>query len=219
MIDICGGNGSEDMEEEMVEEQYEGQIKSGSKNYGMCKCLSHPITYIKNTLKIKTIFRFILSHPDMDHMDGLNNLFTDNDIKILNFWDTGARREKPDFDNNKRYKEIDWTTYLELINNDNNGLTKISPKEGAKGKYYSENEDEEEDYDRLYIYNPSKDIVDRFNNQEIDLNDTSYVLCYWSYGGRILIPGDSHDFSLGKCNRRIWKYVIELRNINCSTSW
>ena len=46
-------------------------------------------------------------------------------IKILNFFRIlrGRKREKPDFDNNKRYKEIDWTTYLELINHDNNRLT------------------------------------------------------------------------------------------------
>ena len=38
MIDICGGNGVEEIKKEMVEEQYEGQTKSASKNSTLVTC-------------------------------------------------------------------------------------------------------------------------------------------------------------------------------------
>lgn len=45
----------------------------------------NPIEYLSDR-EVSTIFRFILTHPDMDHMDGIKDLFSSFDI--INFWDT-----------------------------------------------------------------------------------------------------------------------------------
>ncbi|WP_127724818.1 hypothetical protein [Anaerosphaera multitolerans] len=47
---------------------------------------------------VKSIFIFILSHPDMNHMDGIEDLF--NEFKIVNFWDT---ENKKVIDDNSEY--------------------------------------------------------------------------------------------------------------------
>ncbi len=50
--------------------------------------LTDPIVYIANNYfsKYNEIFRFILTHPDMDHMSGIKELF--NRKYVRNFWDT-----------------------------------------------------------------------------------------------------------------------------------
>src|SRR3972149_1858657 len=48
--------------------------------------LTNPIEYIINNFKDKDIFRFILTHPDMDHMSGIKGLFEKK--AVINFWDT-----------------------------------------------------------------------------------------------------------------------------------
>ena len=37
--------------------------------------LQDPIEFLDNEYPNKSIFRFILTHPDMDHMSGINELF------------------------------------------------------------------------------------------------------------------------------------------------
>ena len=48
--------------------------------------LQCPIDFLNRTYPNESIFRFILTHPDMDHMSGLYDL--DKERKIHNFWDT-----------------------------------------------------------------------------------------------------------------------------------
>lgn len=66
LIDICNGN-SKDMSKNIaMDESIYGNFKQ--KLYPV-----NPIEYLKK-FNIKEIFRFILTHPDMDHMDGKNYL-------------------------------------------------------------------------------------------------------------------------------------------------
>ena len=73
VIDICNGK-SEDILCESA--------------YGNHKQKMHPVNpieYFRNN-QIDEIFRFVLTHPDMDHMDGIKELFDNFDVQ--NFWDT-----------------------------------------------------------------------------------------------------------------------------------
>ena len=56
-----------------------------SGNHNQKSYPENPIDYLKNR-NIHTIFRFILTHPDMDHMDGIKALFSS--FEVVNFWDT-----------------------------------------------------------------------------------------------------------------------------------
>lgn len=73
VIDICNGNCSEEEDDE--------KENSNKKNK-----LTNPIDYLWDICAGKSIFRFILMHPDMDHMDGIKNLF--DNFHPINFWDT-----------------------------------------------------------------------------------------------------------------------------------
>ena len=52
---------------------------------------TNPVEYIKRW-HMSDIFRYIQTHPDMDHMDGLKNLA--NSKLIINFWDTTNTKEQ-----------------------------------------------------------------------------------------------------------------------------
>lgn len=82
MIDICCGNieiedhsncSSVDLKETILG------------NYHQKETPTNPISYLSN-IGVSTIFRYIQTHPDMDHMDGLQKL--KDSFKIVNFWDT-----------------------------------------------------------------------------------------------------------------------------------
>ena len=50
------------------------EFASASGNHQQKNYPVNPIQYLKD-FGVSTIFRFILTHPDMDHMDGMKSLF------------------------------------------------------------------------------------------------------------------------------------------------
>lgn len=124
VVDICGGN----IEEKGITE--ETLAKSVAKmNYQMCRHPINPIRFLTEEMKLFSIFRFILTHPDMDHIDGFNNLV--ESVSILNYWDSGVRKEKPDFKTQTKYKEEDWDRYVKVSDGKDN-INVVSPLAGAK---------------------------------------------------------------------------------------
>ena len=89
MIDICCGNVDT---KEMKPQLYplSESLKGINGNFNQKSYPTNPIEYLKEH-QIKSIFRYIQTHPDMDHMDGLYNLV--NTVPIQNFWDTANLRE------------------------------------------------------------------------------------------------------------------------------
>ena len=193
IFDICGGNLPYDEQTEQIESLLKAVALKG--NYQMCKHPTNPIKFLKEQLRPSEIFRFILSHPDMDHMDGFNNLF--DEYNVLNFWDSGIRKQKPDFSENK-YDEQDWDRYVK-VRDKQERITIVYPRAGSKGKYYNM-DDGGGGGDFVSIYAPNKELIDAANDNG-DMNDGSYVLVYRSAGGRILLPGDAHD--------KTWEFVLE----------
>ena len=195
MIDICCGNLVTDEKKEIIKES---AFSKPSGNYGMCKKPTNPIDYLTNH-GISTIWRFILTHPDMDHMDGIKKLFDNKTVN--NFWDCGIRREKPDFKNNYQYLEEDWDYYDSIINGSVSTVKVISPRAGDKGVFW--NRDDEQgngDGDYLSIISPNDELIKQANDNG-DINDASYVIVYRSSGGNIIFPGDSND--------KTWEYILD----------
>ena len=66
----------------------------------------NPISYLRKH-NINRIHRYIQTHPDMDHMDGIKTLF--EEFRPVNFWDTDNMKE---IDNsswtNSPFNEEDW---------------------------------------------------------------------------------------------------------------
>ena len=187
MFDICGGNISDQEDRTSLTLMEKAAVRG---NYQMCKHPTNPIRFLTDKMGESSVFRFILSHPDMDHMDGFNNFM--NKVTVMNFWDSGVRKDKPDFSQGT-YKEEDWDRYVS-VRDEKESVTVVTPKAGSKGKYYNK-DDKDGGGDYISIYAPDQELVDDANNSDNEdlINDASYVIVYRSAGGRILLPGDAHD--------------------------
>ena len=72
--------------------------------------LDDPLNYLTENFKDKDIFRYIQTHPHMDHLVGFKSLI--DEIKIDNFWDTEHENIKiAKFKSNSQ--EEDWQSYLD----------------------------------------------------------------------------------------------------------
>ncbi len=188
MIDICGGNldAKQESQAKMLQRIFESTV-SGGGDYGMRECPTNPVNYCLAN-GIKNVFRFILTHPDMDHMDGLDNQLTR--VSVANFWETGTRKEKPDFSEGG-YKEEDWDSYAAIADRKREGITVLSHLAGAQFEFANKGEPKGGG-DYLSIVAPSPALVATANESE-DCNDASYVVVYRTCGGNIVFPGDAHD--------------------------
>lgn len=193
MIDICSGNLVEEKRAVSFASLLEEANLQG--NFRMCQRPTNPISYLKN-LGINKPFRFILTHPDMDHLDGFKALR--DGVGISNFWDSGVRKDKPEFNDQSPYLEADWDEYVAVRDGKREGTTIVTPRAGGRFKFANKNEDETTGGDALYIYAPNQALVDAANNAD-DPNDGSYVIIYHTRGGKIIFPGDAHD--------ETWKFV------------
>lgn len=202
IIDICNGQASV---QKAVKSSLESLLasyaesasrtaKAASGNYGMRDSPSDPIAYLKG-LGISGVFRFILTHPDMDHLDGFKALC--DEIGISNFWDSGTRKTKPDFSGG-RYDEDDWDHYVK-VRDGNGGATVVTPKAGSLFQFANQG-DPENRGDCLDIAAPDITLVNAANKAD-DPNDASYVVVYRTSGGKIVFPGDAHD--------ETWEYVLK----------
>lgn len=165
MIDICNGNLNKTPNNEIPK--------------------TNPINYlrIKNNGQ-NEIFRFILTHPDMDHMDGLQELF--QNFEVLNLWDTHHDKNMDDekWDSKGKYKQEDWEFYKKIRQSDK--MPKVLHLfRGDSNSLWSE--------DGITIFSPSKDLMEKVKNTE-NWNDISYILLLKIHGRKILFCGDSeHD--------------------------
>jgi len=142
----------------------------------------NPICYL-NDLGKTSIKRFILTHPDMDHMDGLDTLLKTFKFKeFLNVKNNKVMQSLSEF---HQYNEKDWDIYKRL-----------------KGTYREKNlysGDTIEDA-TLTILSPTKEIVKEAMTKK-DFNISSYVLL-WKIGEyKIILAGDSDDVA--------WSYIVE----------
>jgi len=191
LIDISNGNDIKDFSEaESALESLSPQGNFKQKLYPV-----NPIKYLQD-LGINQIFRFILTHPDMDHMDGIRNLF--NTFKVTNFWDTENNKVIETFSNNSSYKKEDWEFYQEIRNSDSK-CTVLHLLSGSKNRFFNENYNGQGNGDGLYILAPTIDLIQEANNTK-DYNDCSYVILYNKNGKKIIFGGDS--------GKKTWDYIL-----------
>ena len=93
----------------------------------------NPIAYMI-ARNIGPVFRFILTHPDMDHMDGIGNFF--NYFPPSNFWDTDNTKPDPDFSSG-HFDEMDWETYKELRDGNLSSPKRLAFLYGSKGQFFN----------------------------------------------------------------------------------
>lgn len=208
VVDICGGNRARKAEAGRAA-RLEGRKAAG--NFQMCQAPVNPLDYLDHAVGGK-VFRFISTHPDMDHLDGIESLFAE--YEVLNFWWAGAERDKPEFGEDAPWEEADWDRYEDLRSGNVDGTKTLRKQAGDRFAYANQDEDGEGGGDGLYILAPNGDLVAEAEESE-DWNDASYVILYRSVGGRALFPGDAHDDT--------WEYVLDryeddVRNVRLLTA-
>ena len=167
------------------------QVPEGKKDYKQKLSPDNPITYLKK-FGVSDIWRFIVTHPDMDHLDGIKDLY--NTFSIANTWAPTNKCEK-EFSNssNGGYNKEDWDFYLSLRDKKHTATELREYLHGHVNSYYQE--------DYITILSPTRELINKADECG-DYNDASYVLLYTpprKGGGhwKILFGGDSHDSSWG----------------------
>jgi len=156
----------------------------------------NPMSYMTNR-GINSVFRFILTHSDMDHMDGLSFFF--DTFKPANFWDTESNSEKDFGTRGGAYDEEDWEFYQSLKGSSEQPKRLVLYSDST-GQYWNKNEKGESGGDGLHVLAPTPELV-RQANECGDYNDCSYVILYrTSSNHKILFAGDSHD--------KTWEHIL-----------
>ncbi len=145
------------------------KIAGVSGNFNRSEYPDNPIEYMAER-GIDAVFRFISTHPDMDHLDGIKAFF--QRFKPANFWDTDNTKELEEFDYG-RYNPEDWEFYTSLrdggTGDDPRRLTLYS---GVRGQYYNRGENGRAGGDGLCILAPTPELVTAANAAG-DWNDSS----------------------------------------------
>jgi len=154
----------------------------------------NPITYLKER-GISSVFRYIQTHPDMDHMDGIEAFF--QEFSPTNFWDTDNKEEK-EFGQGAPYRESDWVFYRTLRDGKAaSGPKRLTLRSSTFGRWYNR----PKGGDGLHVLAPTAELVAQANRTG-NYNDALYVILYRSVGGhRITFGGDSHDDT--------WNYILQ----------
>jgi competence protein ComEC len=157
MVDICNGGGTN-------------------------RQLTDPITYLYSLRPNPSLFRYVQTHPDMDHMDGLSLL--ERKCTIINFWDTDNTKPRPDFSSPySKGKPADWEAYQRLRQKAKHYYRSLSPVTLQGGQRYP--------YD-LYVLHPTPQAIADANQSE-DWNHAAYVLLLKFASFKALIAGDVDD--------------------------
>ncbi len=167
-------------------------VPEGKRNFQQKHSPDNPIHYLRK-IGANNIFRFIISHPDMDHLDGVRDLF--DEFSIHNVWDTDNNKEL-NGEGNGRFNSEDWEFYVKLRASQIQNTKRLTLYSGNTGDYYSN--------DHLHILAPTPDLV-KSANESGDFNDLSYAVLYKppkANGGfwKILFAGDGCD--------ETWKHII-----------
>lgn len=142
--------------------------------------LDDPIDVLKNNLPGQDIWRFILTHPDMDHMTGLHRLFShEDDIGVTVFWDTDNSKGEPE-KHGKGYDERDWEEYKRIRGREADPQA-MQLYRDAWNHYWSD--------DSIYILSPTPSLKDECNENE-DWNNLSYALRIVHGESSLILPAD-----------------------------
>ncbi|OYD46381.1 MBL fold metallo-hydrolase [Sphingobacterium cellulitidis] len=168
-------------------------VPKDKRDYGQKKHPDNPIPYMQK-FGIKDIFRFIITHPDMDHIDGIRDLYSS--FNITNTWDTNNRKEIPSKVSFGAYNKEDWDFYTQLRAGNIRDTKRLCYHSNDSNLYYSE--------DNLKILSPTHDLIKKANTCG-NFNDSSYVLLFtppksngkkWKF----LFAGDSEDCT--------WEHIL-----------
>lgn len=161
-----------------------GEFRSWEEYYK--SLLVDPADYFGKHFSGREIFRYIQTHPDMDHMSGLHRLFWQDKVGLGNFWDVDHAKvlEESGFDHGK-FSYLDWEVYEDLrrgVGPDGSTHRVINKLRGATGEYWSD--------DGIEVLSPTQDLIDMCG-MDGKYNNCSYVIKISHAGRTVILPGDA----------------------------
>ncbi|HHT9124494.1 MAG TPA: nucleotide-binding domain-containing protein [Candidatus Brocadiia bacterium] len=154
--------------------------------------LDDSLTYLKENFEDKNIFRYIQTHPDIDHLAGFKAL-TEN-FSIVDFWDTDHENiEKTDFKNDS--DEEDWKHYLEFRKNKKKIYYRSSNKISSNDQTYPY---------KIYVFHPTREaLVDGDSKENPQPNFFSYLILIDYNGFKTVLGGDVTE----KYWKDLWEWL------------
>jgi beta-lactamase superfamily II metal-dependent hydrolase len=202
VIDVSNAYNETDSAEEKAVKYFKEKVvkktnfvPDGKINYYQKEDPDNPIEYIRK-LGIGSIFRFIITHPDMDHLDGINDFYSE--FSIANTWDTENNKQLDLKKFPAKYNPEDWRFYTKIRDGIYTSTKRLTYHAGDVNMFYKE--------DNIKILCPTPTLVKQANEEGGDIHDLSYVILFTApkkNGGewKIIFSGDSHDNS--------WEYIIK----------
>jgi len=139
---------------------------------------------------LKPIFRFVCTHPHQDHICGLKKLLDDDEIRILNFWDSEHSFVPEDFDGHETHEE-DWNAYKNLGGSESS-VTVIKTKRSDKPRQFWD-----EDGDKITVLSPSDALIQKAHETEdgkkrekVEIDEMSYALSIKINSRSVILAGD-----------------------------
>jgi len=199
VIDVCNAKPIESLAEAVTATMAKSE-RGISGNFQQKKYPVNPISYMR-AHGFTSIFRYIQTHPDMDHLDGIEAFF--DEFSPINFWDTDNTKEMPNSSwQGSPYREADWKFYKRLRDTKpEDDPKRFALYSGARGKYYNQGSDGTDGGDGLHILAPTNELVAAANEADEEYNRCSYVALYRTGENRIVFGGDSHD--------ETWDHILE----------
>jgi competence protein ComEC len=154
----------------------------------MAKKLTDPLAYYNTHIgQTRDIFRFIITHPDMDHMTGLCRMSQDANKSIVNFWHTGLHDfnlgdTTPEEWATCPYDKADWDTYKRLRASTSSSPTSLQRYRGQTGDFWTE--------DGVEIWAPTPELEKLAVGKE-QSNIISMVLKISYKGWSFIMGGDA----------------------------
>ena len=143
--------------------------------------LEDPVDFWLNNFKGEELFRFILTHPDMDHLSGLYRLTAQEPIPLLNFWDTNHTKEMSEEDcQDSPYDYRDWQQYQILRQSEGHPKVLRLQRED-EGSYWKE--------DGMTLLLPTPELEEKAQRTE-EWNHLSYVLRIQHGDSVVILTGD-----------------------------
>ncbi len=184
VIDVCNASKGTAITEDF---SLHDSAKSG--NYHQKAYPTNPIAYLEQVVKTDSIFRYIQTHPDMDHMDGIKDLF--ESFSVINFWDTENTKDIPKGSDFGPYNKEDWEFY-QVIRRGQKRLTVLNLYAGAEGQYYNQDSYGNPGGDELFILSPTKELIAEANESG-NYNNASYCLLFKTSCFKVIFAGDTEE--------------------------
>lgn len=153
--------------------------------------LADPVAFLRQRFPDQCLFRFIQTHPHVDHMGGLDHLVHDLErrgVSMRSFWDT-THGYTPDLQTDADTSSWDAYQRLRVSNQSPNVLRNL--RDGT-GHYWNQEEDGRPGGDGIDILAPTAELAaaaDAGGNP----NNHSYVLRISYAGKSIVLGGDAES--------------------------